>query len=158
MSGLRVILASAAGALLYYVAVVYLGGILAAVAIPESYFAFFGREKGQLALALLNFASWALPVLVAVFVVAFLTLRVLRGSPRSGAWALALGMLAAFLYLHASFASYMASQSNGALSFGQAFTSTLVPAWWSAPNVLAPWFGLSLAAWLSIKRSRGARA
>jgi hypothetical protein len=155
MSVLRVALSFVAGALLYYVAVAYLGGVLAAVGVPKSYFAFFGRERAELALALLGLVSWAVPVVVAVALGAFLVLRAWRGSLRSCSWALGLGMLACFLYWHASFASSMAGQPNSTLSFGQAFTSTLLPAWWVAPNVFAPWVGLALAVWLTARRSRG---
>jgi hypothetical protein len=154
MSAFRVVLALVAGALLYHVAVVYLGGVLAAIGIPKSYFAFFGREWAELAHAVLNLVSWALPVLVAVALGALLFLRVLRGSLRSCAWALSLGMLACFLYWHASFASSMASEPGSTLSFGQAFTSTLLPVWWVAPNVFAPWVGLALAIWVTAKQSR----
>jgi hypothetical protein len=154
MPVLRAILAVAAGVLLYNVAVIYLGGVLAAIAIPRSYFGSFGRERAELALALLNLASWALPVLVAVFLAAFVVLRVSRKALRSNAYALALGMFGAFLYWQASFAASMASHPNSTVSFGHAFTTTLLPTWWVAPNVLAPWAGLALAAWLAAKRSR----
>jgi hypothetical protein len=66
MPVLRIVLAAVLGALLHYVAVVYLGGVLAAIGIPRAYFAFFGRERTELALALLNLVVWALPVFVAV--------------------------------------------------------------------------------------------
>ena len=154
MSVLRVVFAVVAGALLHYVAVVYFGGVLAAIAIPRSYFSFFGRERAELALALLNLASWALPVLAVVFLAAFVALRASRMALRSSACALALGMFGAVLYWHTSFAASMASQSNSAVSFGHAFTATLVPTWWVVPNVLAPWAGLALAFWLAAKRSR----
>jgi hypothetical protein len=158
MSGLRVVLAFVAGALLYYIAVVYLGGVLAAVGVSKSYFAFFGRERAELALALLSLVSWALPVVVAVAFGAFVLLRAWRGSLRSCTWGLGLGMLSCFLYWHASSASSMAGHPNSTLSFTQAFTSTLLPVWWAAPSVFAPWVGLVLAVWLTARQSRGGAA
>jgi hypothetical protein len=158
MSGLRVALAFAAGALLYYLAVVYLGGVLAAVGVSNSYFAFFGRERAELALALLSLVSWAVPVVVAVALGAFVLLRAWPGSVRSCSWGLSFGMLACALYWHASFASSMAGQPSATLSFAEAFTSTLLPVWWAAPNVFAPWVGLALAVWLTARRSRGGAA
>jgi len=47
----------------------YLGGFLAAVAIPSAYFQWFGRENVNLALALMFAATWSLP-----------------GSRRGGGW------------------------------------------------------------------------
>jgi ABC-type transporter Mla maintaining outer membrane lipid asymmetry permease subunit MlaE len=55
-----------AGAVLFYLAANYLGGFLAAVAIPSAYFQWFGRENVNLALALMFAATWSLPVAAAV--------------------------------------------------------------------------------------------
>ncbi|MFY7939785.1 MAG: hypothetical protein ACOVOX_02655 [Burkholderiaceae bacterium] len=63
-------------------AVVYLGGWLAAIAVPAAYFARFGREHLELALALLNLFAWALPVFLAVMLGAAGVLRMGRMLPR----------------------------------------------------------------------------
>jgi hypothetical protein len=155
MPVLRIVLAAVLGALLHYVAVVYLGGVLAAIGIPRAYFAFFGRERTELALALLNLVVWALPVFVAVFLGALVALRVLHGTLRSSAWALALGMLGAFVYWQVSLVVLVPSESSSMLSFGQAFISTLFSPWWVAPNLVAPWVGLALAVLLASTRFQG---
>lgn len=152
MSVFRVALAAVAGALLYYAAVAYFGGVLAAISVPKAYFTFFGRERLDLAVVVLDWFTWALPVLAAVALGAFVVLRFWRGSLRSCLWALGGGMLASLVYLQADFALLMAGQSSPRQAFGQAFTSTLLPAWWAAPNVLAPWAGLALAAWIVARR------
>ena len=53
----RIFLAALAGAVLYYLAVVLLGGGLAAVAVPRGFFDFFGHEHTELALAGVNMLS-----------------------------------------------------------------------------------------------------
>ena len=155
MPVLRIVLAAISGALLHYVAVVYLGGLLAAIGVPGAYFTFFGHERTELALALLNFVLWALPVLVAVFLGALVVLRALHGTQRTHAWALALGMLVAFVYWQVTFVGVAPSESTSMLSFGQALISTLFSPWWIAPNVVAPWLGLALAVLLASTRLQG---
>src|SRR4051812_15397564 len=66
MRALRLCIAFIAGAWLYYIAVVFFGGVLAAVAVPRGYFAYFGREYNELALWLLSLVGWATPVAVLV--------------------------------------------------------------------------------------------
>jgi hypothetical protein len=156
MNAIRLAVAAAAGAATYHVAVVLLGGVLAAVAAPQSYFIWFGRERAELAMALLNLASWALPVLVTVFLLTLMAIRSLDGRRHATGRAVTVGMLGAFLYWHVSFALLMASQPASAISFGRAFASTLFPAWWMAPNAAAPWLGLAIAVFTATRlRKRG---
>src|SRR5882672_1372101 len=55
-----------AGTWLYQAAVGNVGGVLAAIAIPKSYFEWFGREHSSYGLALLQFAGFGLPVAVLI--------------------------------------------------------------------------------------------
>ena len=62
MRGLKLTVAVVVGAWLYYFAVVYVGGMLAAVTIPRAYFNLFGQQNLSVALALTGIVMWALPV------------------------------------------------------------------------------------------------
>ena len=139
MRVLKLAVAFLAGACLYYGAVVFVGGVLAALAIPRSYFEFFGKQNLPVALAIVNLVAWAVPV-------AFLTAagylagkRLLPAIGRALPYALTLGMLAC--------AAYWLWFAEGGLA-----SLVLVP-WWSAANALAPWLGAALGMWL-ISRSK----
>ena len=66
MASLRFLAANVVGFLLYQYTVVFIGGFLAAFAIPGAYFAFFGREHLDVGLALMNLFTHSLPTLVLV--------------------------------------------------------------------------------------------
>lgn len=158
MPRMRLLLIALAGVLLYGLAVVYLSGWLAAITVPAAYFARFGREHRELALALLNLLTWALPVLMAVMLGAAGVLRMSRVLPRRQALlALGLGMLLGWLGWQMVAAFSLTTHPDAPLSLGQALLLTSWPAWWSAPNALAPWLGLALAAVWALRRP-GARA
>jgi hypothetical protein len=146
MSVVRAALLFAAGVVLYNVAVVFGGGVLAAASVPRAYFDFFGAQHRALALGVLNLTTWALPVALLVFVGALLALLPQRVAPKPAAASLLAGMFAAFLYWHASSSIALASAPNSLHpSFVGAFLNTLLPAWWAVPNLLAPWLGAAAA-------------
>lgn len=142
----RFLLAALIGALTYHLAVVYAGGVFAAMGVSKSYFAFFGRAHLGLALAVLNLGTWALPVGAIVFVACCLTLRAFRGAGRHLGLAFFLGMFGAFLFWHISFVlSTAADAAPATVSAMASFFETLRAPWWSLPNVVAPWLGFALA-------------
>ena len=142
MRAVQLAIAFLSGTLLYYAAVVYVGGTLAAVAIPRSYFEFFGRQNLSFALALLSLVTWALPVAILVTAGYLVGERLLPGSRRAVSYSITLGMLAC--------AAYWLSQSEVWLA-----SLSLFP-WWSAPNTIAPWVGAAVGIWL-IRRSKVGR-
>jgi hypothetical protein len=142
MRTFKLTLAVLVGAWLYYFAVVYAGGVLAAIAIPRAYFNLFGQQNLSVALAISGFVMWALPVVVLVCAGYLAGSRLLAGLNSAYTYAVALGMLACFIY-------WLASSELGLLSL------SLVP-WWGVPGVLAPWLGIALGAWLA-SRSKTAK-
>ena len=153
MSPLRFVLLIAAGAGLYYAAVVLLGGVLAAVTVPKAYFEWFGAQHFEVALALLQFASFALPV---ALVVAGGTLAVRRfvvgKHGRAGLLAILLGLLACFAYELASFLFFVPPETSvPALPRATLLREALFPPRWAASGVLAPWLGFAFAAWWSAR-------
>ena len=155
MRSLRIVLAFIAAIWIYYCAVVQVGGILAAVGTSREYFAFFGKNNLQLALALLFGFGWALPVglLVLGGILASHRLIARRGSHF---WlATLLGMIFCFFYWlivpaipslenHVVYEAYIVSELVRVFS---------IP-WWATANVLAPWVALAVAAWLCKPKPR----
>ena len=139
MRAVQLAIAFFAGTLLYYAAVVYVGGTLAAGAIPRSYFEVFGRQNLAFALALLSLVTWALPVAILVAAGYLAGERLLPGNGRAVSYSITLGMLAC--------AAYWLLQSEVGLA-----SLSLVP-WWSALNFTAPWVGAALGI-LFIRRSK----
>jgi hypothetical protein len=142
MRALKLTLAILVGAWLYYFAVVFVGGMLAAIAIPRAYFNLFGQQNLSVALAISGLVTWALPVVVLVCAGYLAGNRLLPGITRAYTYAVVLGMLACFVY-------WLATGELGLLSL------SLLP-WWGVPGVLAPWVGVALGAWL-VSRSRVAK-
>ena len=147
----RFLLAALIGALTYHLAVVYAGGVFAAMGVSKSYFAFFGRAHLGLALAVLNLGTWALPVGAIIFVACCGTLLAFRGAGRHIGWAILLGMLGANLYWQISFAlSAAADAAPATVSAMTVFLNLWHVTWWSLPNVVAPWLGF----WLAVRFMR----
>ena len=146
MQALRFLLAALIGAMTYHLAVVYAGGVFAAIGVSKSYFAFFGRAHQGLALAVLDLGIWALPVGAIVFVACCFTLLAFRGKGRHMGLAFFLGMFSAFLFWHiSSVLSTAADAAPATVSTMTLFFETLRVPWWSLPNVVAPWLGFGLA-------------
>ena len=138
MRAARLALAFLAGALLYYVTVVHVGGTLAAVAIPRSYFEFFGKQDVSFALALLSLVTWALPVGILVIAGYLVAGHLLPGLRNAVSYSITVGMLACSAY-------WLWSSKPG-------FSSLSLAPWWSVPNGVAPWVGAALGVWL-VRRS-----
>lgn len=142
MRAVKVALAFFAGAWLYYVAVVFVGGSLSALAVPRSYFEFFGKQNVSLALAILGLVAWAVPVAILVAAGYLASRRLLPGIGRTFLYSITLGMLVCALY--------WLWQSEVGLA------SLILAPWWSVPNSLAPWVGAALGGWL-IQRTESVR-
>ena len=154
MRTLRIAAAFIAGVWLYYVAVVFTGGVLAAVGVPRGYFAFFGREHNELALAVLFFLGWALPVAVLVTGGTLALSRLIAGNGQR-VWKPALaGMLLGFLYWALVSAGFFSPQEEAQVGLVQALQLTFTIPWWAAANFLAPWLGFAVAAWLMYRAKR----
>ena len=134
MRAAKVALAFLAGAWLYYAAVVFVGGTLAALSVPPAYFEFFGRQNLSFALAVLSLFAWALPVAILVAAGYIAAKRLLPGSGHEFPYAITLGMLASAAY-------WLWSSEVG-------FRSLPLVSWWSAPSAMAPWVGAALGVWL----------
>ena len=142
MRALKLTMAIVAGAWLYYFAVVYVGGMLAATTIPRGYFNLFGQQNLSVALAISSIFMWALPVAVLVCAGYLAGNRLLPGLNNAYTYSVVLGMLACCVY-------WLSANELGLLSL------SLVP-WWAVPGVLAPWLGVALGAWL-VFRSKAAK-
>jgi hypothetical protein len=156
MRALRVTIAFIGGIWLYYFTVVYFGGILAAIAVPRGYFAFFGREHNELALALLSIFGWAAPVGLLVTSGLLAIHRLLTVTAES-VWKAALsGMAISFLYWAMVSVGSVSLQDPQQASVLQAIWTTFTLPWWAVPNFVAPWVGVALAVWLTIRGQRAA--
>ena len=149
MGALHFAVATVIGFMLYQFTVVYVGGFLAAVAIPSEYFQFFGREYQGVGHALLGMALHALPT---VLLGAGGVLAAERFRPRRAslvALPYCLGMLSCllvweFLQSTGCLPSLEAKSTCAQASIERFFT---IP-WWAWPVVASPWLGLGLASWL----------
>ena len=153
MSPLRCLLLIAAGAGLYYAAVVLLGGVLAAVTVPKAYFEWFGAQHSEVALALLQFASFALPVALVVAGGTLAVRRLVVGKHgRAVLLAVLFGLIACFAYELASLLFFVPSEIPvPALPRATLLREVLFPPWWAASGFLAPWLGFAFAAWWSAR-------
>ena len=140
MPTLRILGAFAFGLLLYQIAVVYIGGVVAAVQIPRPYFAWFGRASSEVALAVLDLASFALPTVVLVAGGVLAAHRFLAGNTNTKAvlGAVLAGLVACFAFWF--------------VGVGQPY----LPPWWAVSGFIAPWAGFALAAWLVARKVRRA--
>jgi hypothetical protein len=128
----------------------YIGGILAAVQIPVAYFALFGRQNAEFGHAVLNLGLHALPTALLI-AGGILAVHRLWPTHRPMTWVpVSLGMVSCLLLwalvLSPAQLQPMDIQSKGAF---EELRSMLAIPWWAASNVMAPWFGVGLAAWLT---------
>jgi hypothetical protein len=149
MRALRFAVAAVVGFLLYQYVVVYVGGILAAVQVPVSYFAFFGREYVEIGHALLNLGLHTLPTTLLI-AGGVLAAHSLLPTSKPMTWVpVLLGMLSALLLwvlvLTPAQMQSMGVQGSGALA---ELRHMFVFPCWAASNFVAPWLGVALAAWL----------
>jgi hypothetical protein len=154
MRTVRLLSAFTFGVLLYQVAVVYVGGALAAVAIPKSYFDWFGRANAEAGLALLQLVSFAVPVSVLVAGGVLAVHRVLAGSTRPVLVAVLAGLVTCFLF----WVVVPATRSSPAQAVEpqpplMLLRQVLLPPWWALSGLLAPWVGFALGAWLLARKA-----
>jgi hypothetical protein len=93
ISGLALVIAS-----------IYLGGFLAAIAIPKAYFTFFGPEHKRWALALMELGTMALPFFLLSFAWCWLTLRGAGASLKVTAGCCLAGIVTGLIYTEIDFA------------------------------------------------------
>ena len=154
MAVLRIAVAFVVGVWLGYFAVELIGGMLAAVGMPKTYFQFFGTAHLQLGLAVLSLFGWAVPVALLVCG-GVLALSALVGRGALVLPAALAGMLA--WYLHAV-AGFEAPALEGSVIHDVSLLATLwgpfTAPWWSLSVSLAPWAGFALAMWLIARAER----
>jgi len=142
----RAFLAFFAGIWLYQAVVVNIGGILAAIAIPRSYFDWFGPGYKTSALALLQLVGFGLPVAVLVAGGVLAAIRLIGGKPVSVLGFLFLGLLVSFIFTAALAALHVQAIGGDWAPF---VLQMLVPPWWALPAAIGPWAGFAFAAWAS---------
>lgn len=144
----RPIAALGVGAWLYQAVVVMAGGYFAAIAIPQAYFEFFGREHRAVALALVQLMTFALPVAVLVAGGTLAAAYVLGTHGRFFALVL-LGMaVCCVAWIMATLGQVQRMGADEGLFLAQ----LLMPAWWAWPAQVSPWVGVALAVWVSRRR------
>jgi hypothetical protein len=148
MASVRTIASLLLGALLYYWVVVYIGGYLAAIAVPKQYFDHFGREHIGAALALMYLGTINLPINLMVAAGTVTGLRLIGGSWRVTSIGVFVGMLTCYLYWVYVSVSFMIDEPNSQRSFLSALAQIFSGRWYSLPNLLAPWLGLAVGIWL----------
>jgi hypothetical protein len=153
MLPIRILVAFIAGALLYQTAVVFAGGVLAAIAIPKAYFAWFGPRYIELALAIVQIVGFALPVALLVAGGTLSIRHVLGGNPRTVLSAVLAGMILCFVYWIAVGVYPPPTDLPAApLASSVLLEQMLRSPWWAVFGFLAPWLGFALAAWLFQRR------
>jgi hypothetical protein len=146
-----------AGAFLYQVAVVDIGGLLAAVAIPKSYFNWFRPENAPLALALLQFATFGLPIAILVAGGTLAIVRILSSPMKSVLWSVFFGLVACFGFwlVHGAFTVQLPPESRvEAFPPSVLLRQALLPPWWGLPAALGPWVGFAFAVWAAARANR----
>jgi hypothetical protein len=132
------------GFMLYNVVVVYVGGFLAAVAIPRAYFEWFGQNK-TLALVLEEAAVYALPVFVMCTAWSYVTARAFRrASGRAAKWML-YGFAAAWVSWLAVIAPSLLPTPPSAWSIAAAMSALIIPPVWGVLNLVAGPLGVAVA-------------
>ena len=155
MRVLRLLAAFGAGVLLYQVAVVLVGGILAAVQVPQAYFAWFGRSRQEIALALLDVFGFALPIALLVAGGTLAAQRLLGQESRLVLLFLLGGLVTCFAFwLWFWVFSIPANSLSETFPHSVLFRQVMLPQWWAATGTLAPWLGYALAAWLILRNPR----
>ena len=152
MRAARLFLAFAAGVWLYQIALILVGGILAAAGVPKAYFEWFGRSNTELALAVLQLFGFALPVTILVAGGTLATQRILAPSCKAILLAILGGLLSCFSFWLAV-SVFPADLLAGAHPPSVLLRQILLPPWWALSGLLAPWLGYVIAAWLLARRA-----
>lgn len=146
-----------AGGVCLYQAAVYVIDVLAAIGISREYFAWFGRPRLELALAILNTATIAVPMVI-FFAVGTLLIYYLLRRPPPWSFMLAFvgGVAACFAFWTASFILFVPDLPSGVEPYPPSVLlgQLLLPPWWSVPSALAPWLGLAIAGWFISRSAR----
>ena len=149
--------AAIAGIVLYQLFVVVLNGYLAAVAVPRTYFMWFGKPRLELALAVIQLAT-AIPVLLLVTGAVLATCRAFSCRSRPFLMAILFGMVLCFLFWSMTFVllppTNLPPEVNpypASVRFQQMLTTFIAP-WWALPTTYAPWLGFGFATWLLRRR------
>lgn len=146
-----------AGIAIYQLFVVVLNGYLAAIAVPRQYFMWFGRQRQELALAIIQLAS-AIPVFLLVTGCVLAVCRSLRSRSMTFLAAILVGMLLSHLYWAVSFLAFLPAGLSPEVepySMSVRLQQLFVVPWWSLPTVLAPWLGFGFSSWLLRQRDEG---
>jgi hypothetical protein len=153
MLALRVLAAFIAGALLYQTSVVFTGGVLAAIAVPKTYFSLFGHQQRELALAILQLVGFALPIALVVAGGTLAIQRLLARNPRVVLSAVLAGLVLCFVYWTMVWIfSTQAGLPAEPVASAARLRQLLLPPWWAMSGFLAPWLGFALAAWLVLRK------
>jgi hypothetical protein len=153
MLSIRIFVALVAGVLLYQTSVVVTGGVLAAIGIPRAYFAFFGRQHQELALAVLQFVSFALPVALIVAGGTLAIQRLLGRNPKAVLSAVLAGLVLCCVYWMADgVLTPHAGLAGEPFEPSTLLMHRLTPPWWAVSGLLAPWLGFALGAWLVLRK------
>jgi hypothetical protein len=153
----RLAAAVIAGFWLFQLLAVVLNGYLAAVAVPNAYFAWFGGSRRELALGGLQLVS-ALPVFLLMAAGVLATCRVFRSRTRPFLTAILVGMVLCFAYWTLSFLLVAPTDrppGAGPDAFAVRAQQFFAVPWWALPSIAAPWLGFLFAAWLLSRRPRG---
>jgi archaellum biogenesis protein FlaJ (TadC family) len=149
-------LAALVSGLALFLATTFVGGILAAVAVPTDYFAFFGRQHTELALFVVNTMIFAFPLAAIGLLWYFVTKRFVRLSAASLAMFCLTGYLLGLGYMYMeAVASFLALEAEGKVPLSVFLRSGLT--WWNVPNFVAVPLGIVGAAMLAARSLRTAQ-
>jgi hypothetical protein len=148
---IRLSLAFAAGVAIYNVCAMYLARLIGPLSI--SYLT--SGSPTYYALAIGNVLFLALPVGLAVFILAAISIVLLRLPTKPAAIAMAIGMTGAHIYIHTTTVLAVLA-TNAWLPWAQLVKQQFVPPLWFLPSTVAPLVGLFLA--FKLIRTRQARS
>jgi len=142
---LRWLLQAVCGLFLYQ-AVVVVAGILAALAMPTGYFAFFGRAHREMALGLWNVTTFALPSFLFALGWVLSWRRLVGIRNRGEMLAFLAGVVACWLFWQLSWFADGKVELTLA-SFLRLFLATHFGELWNIPSAWAVWLGIGVGLW-----------
>jgi hypothetical protein len=153
MKNLRYLGAFVSGVALV-IAAAYVGGFLAAIAIPKAYFVFFGNEHKAWALAIMDAPTMALPFFLFSLAWCWVTLRHVRSSPTVAAWCCLSGIVVALYCTEIQSAlTLRALEATPNPAFFLSYLWRVVPPLWAILDLVAFPAGL-IAAVALLRRSQ----